>query len=292
VIWAAPHPSGMILPGSASQSLGAALASELGAPLGAVSYDRFADGELLVEVPDSLEEAVVVCATTSSDAHLELLQLQDAAREAGAERVTTVLPYMGYGRQDEAFVPGQPVSARAVARAISTGTDRVVLVSPHERAVADFFDVPCEVVEAAPLLAEPLGDLREPLFLAPDAAARALAERVRDAYGAGAVDHFEKQRDYDTGEVTVHPRATDAAGRDAVIVDDIIATGGTVSGAVSALRDAGAGRVVAACVHPMLAGEARSRLARAGVDRVVATDTIERPSSVVSAAPAVAAALQ
>jgi ribose-phosphate pyrophosphokinase len=282
----------MVLPGSASQSLAAALADELGHPLGAVSYERFADGELLVEVPEGLERAVVVCATVSGDAHLELLQLQDAAREAGAERVTTVLPYMGYARQDRAFVPGQPVSARAVARAVSTGTDRVVLVDPHEPAVAEFFDVPCETVEAAPLLAEPLGDLREPLFLGPDAKALALAERVRDAYGTGTADYFEKHRDYDTGEVTVHPRETDADGRDAVIVDDIVATGGTVAGAAEALQAAGARRVVAACVHPMLAGDARSRLARAGVDRIVATDTVERPASVVSAAPAVARALR
>jgi ribose-phosphate pyrophosphokinase len=284
----------MILPGSASQSLAAALADELDRPLGAVGYERFADGELLVEVPESLAEteAVVVCSTTSSDAHLELLQLQDAAREAGAERVTTVLPYMGYARQDRAFTPGQPVSARAVARAVSTGADRIVLVDPHEPAVAEFFEAPCETVEAAPLLAGPLGDLREPLFLGPDAKALSLAERLRDAYGTGTADYFEKHRDYDTGEVTVHPRETDADGRDAVIVDDIVATGGTVAGAAEALQDAGARRVVAACVHPMLAGNARARLARAGVDRIVATDTVERPCSVVSAAPAVAGALR
>jgi ribose-phosphate pyrophosphokinase len=286
----------VILPASTSQSLAVALATETGRELAPVEYRRFPDGELMAAAPSladaDADEAVVVAATTSSDAHLECVQLQDAAREAGVERVTTVLPYMGYARQDEAFKPGQPVSARAAARAISAGTDRAVLVNPHERAVADFFDVPCATVDATPRLAAALPtDLEAPLFLSPDEGAVELARTVRDAYGRGDTDYFRKQRDRDTGDVTVEPSDAPVVDRDVVVVDDIVATGSTMSEAVALLHERDVGRVLAACVHPMLAGNARTKLARAGVERVVATDTVERDVSVVSAAPVVAGAL-
>jgi ribose-phosphate pyrophosphokinase len=280
----------MILPGSASQSLGAALAAELDEPLAAVEYDRFADGELLARVaePEPVDRAVVVASTVSGDAHVELLQLQDVAGQY-AEEVVTVLPYMGYARQDRAFREGEPVSARAVARALSPGTDRVVCVDPHEPGVGDLFDVPFEAVSAAARLADPLPDLADPLFLAPDASARGLARSVREGYGTGDVDHFEKHRDRDTGEVSVAPSETRAAGRDVVLVDDIVATGGTTSEAIGQL-EAPAG-VFVACVHAMLARNARTRLSRAGVDRVYGTDTVERAETAVSVAPPVADAL-
>ncbi len=274
----------MIVPGSASQEVAAALAAELDEPLAAVEYDRFADGERLVRVPETDDRAVVVAATVSDRAHVELLQLQDAARRR-AEEVVTVLPYMGYARQDEAFEPGQPVSARAVARAVSTGTDRVVVVNPHERAVCDFFEVPCEAVDAAPRLAAPLPALDDPLFLAPDAGAVELAAAVRDAHGGGETDHFQKRRVSDT-DVEIRPSSARTAGRDVVLVDDIVATGATMSTAIDQLSRPA--RVFVACVHPMLTDGARTRLAAAGADGVYGTDTVERPVSAVSAAPAVA----
>ncbi len=285
----------MIVAGSTAQSFATALAAALDEPLAPVRYHRFPDDELLAAAPGfDGDRAVVVCSTTTPAAHLECLQLQDAVREAGASEVVTVLPYMGYARQDRPAAPereadptGYPVSARAVARAVSTGTDRVLTVTPHERAVCEFFDPPAEAVAAAARLAEPLGDLVDPLFLAPDEGARDLARSVRDAYGTGDVDAFEKTRDSGS-EVTLRPAEVAAEGRPAVVVDDIVATGSTTSAAVSALREQGATRVVVACVHPMLVGDARVALARAGADRVVGTDTVERPVSAVSAAPPVA----
>jgi len=276
----------MILSGSSTQQLAAALAAALGADLGRVEYESFPDGEQLVRVPAVDDRAVVVASTDSSDSHVELLQLQDAAREAGASEVVTVLPYMGYARQDEAFEVGQPVSARAVARAVSTGTDRVLTVNPHEQAVLDFFDVPATAVDAAPRLADPLpADLSDPVFLAPDAGATGLAASVRDGYGRGDTDHFEKVR-HSGSDVTVEPSDVDTAGRDVVVTDDIVATGTTMSEAIGALEDPA--RVFVATVHPLLAGNAQLKLANAGVDAVYGTDTIERAVSEVSAAPAVA----
>jgi ribose-phosphate pyrophosphokinase len=257
-----------------------------------VEFEGFPDGELMAQVPYlEGDRAVVVASTVSSDAHVELLQLQDAVREADAEEIVTVLPYMGYARQDEAFEPGQPVSARAMARAISTGTDRVVTVDPHETAILDYFDVTATAVEAAGRLADPLpADLTEPAFLSPDAGAIELAETVADAYGRGTTDYFEKTR-LSGSEIEIEPHDVAVDGRDAVLVDDIIATGSTMAEAVSVLDDQGAARVFVTTVHPLLAANAVTKLARAGVEAVYGTDTIERSVSAVSAAPVVADAL-
>jgi len=282
-----PH---MIVSGSTSQAFAAALADATGRELASVEYDRFPDGELQAAVPGfSGERCVVVGSTVSSDAHLELLQLQDAVREAGAREVTTVLPYMGYARQDRAFSAGEPVSARAVARAISTGTDRVLTVNPHETDVCDFFTVPTDPVDAAGRLAEPLPeDLSDPLFLSPDEGAIGLARTTCDAYGRGVTDYFEKERDYDTGAVQIEPSDAAVADRDVVLVDDIVATGSTMSESIDVLTDRDAARVFVTCVHPMLAADARTKLERAGTTAIFGTDTIERSVSAVSAAPAVA----
>lgn len=286
----------MIFPGSTSQALAGALAQATSRDLVPVEYDRFPDGELLVSTPPvglAGREAVVVVATTTADAHVEALQLQDLAREAGARRVTTVLPYMGYARQDRAFASGQPVSARAVARALSPGTDRIVLVSPHEPSVADRFDAPCSVVDAAPRLAEPLPEeLTDPLFVAPDEGAIDLAETVRESYGVGDVHYFRKERDRDTGAVAVAADGVEPDGRDVVLVDDMVATGSTMSESIAALRaDAAPNGVFVTCVHPLLVGNARTRLSAAGLDGIWGTDTVERDVSAVSVAPLVADAL-
>ena len=282
----------MILPGSASQSLAAELAAELDEALVPVEYERFPDGELLVRLGDVRpERAVVVASTASSDAFVELLQLQDAAREAGASEVVTVLPYMGYARQDEAFNPGEPVSARAVARAISTGADRVVTVNPHEQAVCEFFEPTATAVDAAGRLADPLpSDLTDPLFLAPDEGASDIVSTVRDAYGTGETDYFEKTRHSGT-EVEISPSDASVADRDVVVVDDIVATGSTMSEAIGVVTDRGALRTFVVTVHPLLACNARTKLAHAGVEAVFGTDTLERPVSAVSVAPVVAGEL-
>lgn len=289
----------MIVSGSASQSLAAALARELEEPLADVEYDRFPDGELLAAVPGiaeteadtDLDRAVIVASTVSSDAHIEVLQLQDAVREAGVDEVVTVLPYMGYGRQDAAFESGHPISARAVARAISTGADRVLTVNPHEQDVCEFFEPSATAVNAADQLAEPLPDgLKDPVFLSPDAGAIGLAETVRDAYGAGETDYFEKTRHSGT-EVEISPSGVDVTDRDVVVTDDIIATGSTMSEAVGVLQERGVGRVFVTCVHPLLARNAVTKLSQAGVDAIYGTDTIERQHSTVSVAPTIASNL-
>ena len=287
----------MIIAGRTSQSLAASLASETGRELAAVAYERFPDGEFVVGVPGlAADDVIIVGATTTPRAHLELLQLQDAAREAGVDRITTVLPYMGYARQDKPMAPGSasgtqsgyPISARAMAKAISTGTDRVIVVTPHEQSVLDFFSVPSRAVDGTTALAGGLpASLHDPLFVSPDAGARDIATSMRDAYGRGTIDHFEKTRQ-DAETVSIEPSDADPANRDVVLIDDIVATGGTASEAVRLLTEKHAARVIVTCVHAVLAERARTRLARAGVDRIIATDTIEVPETSVSVAPTIA----
>jgi len=150
--------------------------------------------------------------------------------------------------------------------------------------------VPATAVDAAPRLADPLpADLSDPVFLAPDAGATGLAASVRDGYGRGDTDHFEKVR-HSGSDVTVTPSDIDVSGRDVVVTDDIVATGSTMSEAIAALDDPD--RVYVACVHPLLAGNARLKLANAGAEAVYGTDTLERAVSTVSAAPAIADALE
>lgn len=282
----------MIVPGSSSQALASALATELNNPLAAVTYDQFPDGETLAAVPEfDGDRAIIVATTDTNDTWIELLQLQDAVIEAGATEVITVIPYMGYTRQDRAFKSGHPVSARAMARAVSPTTDRVILINPHERSVADFFDGHATICDAAPHLAESLpSGLSEPLFVAPDAGAIELATAVRDEYGTGSTDYFEKTRHSGT-DVDMNITDTNISTRDVVVVDDIIATGVTMSTAVGHLNDGGAARVYIGCIHPLLARGARTRLERAGIERIIGTDTIEREVSAVSVAPTVAAAI-
>lgn len=282
----------MIVPGSATQALAAELAAETGHDLAGVTYDQFPDGERYLQVTgvETGDHAIVVASTVDDGSHIEVLQLQDAVREAGAGEVTTVIPYFGYARQEQAFQDGEPASARAIAKAISTGTDRVLTVNPHETLVCEYFTVPATALDAAPHLAEPLGELTEPLFLAPDAGARALAEAVRDAYGTGTIDHFEKERHSGT-EVEIEPSDADVAGRDVVLVDDIVTTGSTMSESVAELGDRDPGRIVVSCIHPVFARSAYLKLKRAGVEAVYGTDTIEHHTSAVSVAPVIADSL-
>jgi len=282
----------MILSGSASQTLAARIAAVTGEPLGAAEVKYFPDGELNVEVTETISNrAIVVISTISNDAHIEALLLQDAARQAGAEEVVTVVPYPGYARQNRKYQPGDIVSLRTVARALSPGTDRVVTVNPHEEDAEEMFDVPAVAIDASHRLAEPLpNDLADPVFLGTDANARPLAESVREAYGAGAVDHLVPPAGSAASE-ELSTVETAVDGRDVVFVDDFVATGATMSTAASAAADAGAERIIATCVHPLLASGAWSKLLRAGVEDMYATDTLERIVSDVTVAPVIADAL-
>lgn len=280
----------MIVAGSASQVLAARVATETGRQLAEVEYEEFPDSERIVRVPGATDENVAVVASTPTDsAYVELLQILDACSDASS--IDLVLPYMGYARQDKQFEEGEPVSARALASALPR-VESVTTVNVHESAILeDWFDADEKNdLDATPLLADAL-DADDALVVSPDEGARELAESLADALGDADADHLVKER-ISGDEVRIHPKSLDAEGRDTVVVDDMVATGGTMSEAIEMLREQGARSVHAACVHPVFARNAVLRLYSAGAETVVATDTLSTALSKVSVAPVVARSLE
>lgn len=271
----------------ASQVLGARLAGRLGVETIDVKFSRFPDGELSLARGATDGETVIVGSVTDADSFMELLLLIDACDESAN---TLVLPYMAYARQDKRFRPGEPLSVRAVARALSTGVDRVLTVNIHDAETLPHFRVPARNLSIAPeigrFLVERGGD---PLVLSPDDGAAAFAAEVA-AVGGFSTDYLDKKR-LSGDRVEIRPKSLPVRGREAVIVDDIISTGGTLAAAARMLLDQGATGVRAACVHGVFAGGALLHLAAAGVAEVACSDTIERANSCITAVDGIAAAL-
>jgi ribose-phosphate pyrophosphokinase len=277
----------VVLAGSASAPFAHELARLLGTRLAPGEAKRFPDGEGYVRILDPVRgQDVVVVQSTAPDANLvELLLWQDAAWEAGARSVSTVVPYLGYARQDRAFQPGEAVSSRAAAKAIAAGTDRVLTIDPHKPEILHFFGGKGHAASAVPQLAHQLKAWGVDVVLAPDKGARDRAEEAARLIGAKA-DHLEKTR-LSATEVRMQAKSLDVQGRRVAIVDDLIASGGTMLTAAQQLKAQGATQVYAACTHGLFTGGAVPRLLAGGIDRILTTDTVaSHGCTVVSAAPA------
>jgi len=272
-----------------SQVLAARVAEKLGVPLVEAIFRRFPDGELYLKFGELDDETLIISSIVDNDMFVQTLLAIDAADRSAK---TLVIPYLGYSRQDKRFSPGEPISARAVARALSTGVERVYVINIHDRSVLEQFSVPAGEISIAPAIGSYVGDLRldNPLILAPDEGAVDLASEVA-VVGGWDCDHLVKTR-LSGEDVRIAPKTVDVAGRDVVIVDDIISTGGTLATAARMLRDQGAVSIHAACVHGVLTSGAYTRLLVAGVSSVVSSDTCESASSLISAANAIATAIR
>lgn len=272
-----------------SQVLAARVAEKLGVPLVETIFRRFPDGELYLKCGELDDETLIISSIVDNDMFVQTLLAIDAADRSAK---TLVIPYLGYSRQDKRFSPGEPISARTIARALSTGVGRVYVINIHDRSVLSYFGVPSKGITIAPAIGSYVGDLRlkNPLVLAPDEGAIGLASEVA-AVGGWDCDHLVKTR-LSGEEVKIAPKTVDVAGRDVVIVDDIISTGGTLATAARMLRDQGANSIHAACVHGVLTSGAYTRLRAAGVSSVVSSDTCESASSLISAANAIATAIR
>ena len=272
-----------------SQVLASKLAKALEIPLIHTQFKAFPDGELYLRNGDPDGETVIVAGFAGSDSLVQTLLLTDACE--GSD-ITLVLPYMGYARQDKKFNPGEPVSARAMAAALSRGVSRVITVNIHESTVLDHFTVPAADVTLAPDIGAHIATLglEDPLVLGPDGGAAAFSRDVAAA-GGWKADHLTKTR-LSGEEVKIAPKEVDVQDRDVVIVDDIISTGGTLATAAGMLREQGAASVRAACVHGVFASAGYARLAAAGLEAVMSSDTIESAASAYTAAGAIARALR
>ena len=274
----------MILTGSAHPTLAGAIAQHLGSALAACQVARFPDGEAHVDIRESVRARDVYVVQPTSppgDGHLiELLFLADACRRAGADRVTAVMPYFAYARQDRRVSGREALAARVVAELIETsGVDRVVAVDLHTPAVEGFFTIPLEHVSALPLLADAVGNTlaNRGVVVAPDLGAVKLAERyARRLQLPMATVHKVR---LSAEAVQVRTVGGDVQGRAPLIVDDMLSTGATVEAAVRALLAAGCEPTVTVVVtHGIFAGPARQRLQDLPIARLLTTDSVPIPS--------------
>ncbi|MGE5760049.1 MAG: ribose-phosphate diphosphokinase [Gemmatimonadota bacterium] len=273
-----------IVAGTAHPSLAAAVASALGCALTACEVERFPDGELRPVVVSVRGEDVYVVQPTGPpvNEHLvELLLVLDACRRAGADRVTAVVPYFGYARQDRRARTGEAVGARVVADAlVSAGAQRLVVVDPHTAALEAMCGVPVEMLGAAPVLARALEPTiaEDAVVVAPDLGAVKLAERFAALLGR-SVAVVRKTRVSGTS-VRAAELVGDVRGCAAVIVDDMISTGGTIEAAARVLHSLGARNgIVVAATHGLLVGPACDRLVTAGLQRLLITDSLPAVAS-------------
>ncbi len=289
----------LVVPGTSSPLLAQRLAGVCGYQIAKVGYRVFPDGESYVRVEDDLkgEVAVVVqsCPPPQDKRIMELLQLIDASLRAGASKVVAVVPYLAYSRQDKVFLPYEALSSKIIARAIeAVGASSLVTVNVHSELVLSYFErIRALSVDAFPEIADYLGslDLKDPLVLSPDKKRYPDAQKVAELVN-GEAAFLEKRRDLETGEVTTEERALVIKGRDVVIVDDIISTGGTIVNAARIVSKDNPRRIIAACVHGLYAANALEKLAAAGVKEVISTDTIESQTSRVTAAKTIASAVR
>jgi ribose-phosphate pyrophosphokinase len=253
-------------------------------------FKKFPDGELYTRVIDkfSSDNITIIQSTVTDSDFVSLLQIIDACSDAS--RINVVIPYMGYARQDKQFKPGEPVSARAIARAIKA--DTVYTINIHDESVLDHFDAKAVNLDATPVIGKYIKNLKlkDPLIISPDDGAIGLAQNASKDIGID-YDFLEKTRL--SGEnVSIKPKNVAVKGRDVIILDDIISTGGTMAETITLLRQHGAHDVYTACVHPVLSNNAVLKLFKAGVKAIIATDTIDKGVSVVSAAPVIAEAIR
>ena len=270
-----------LMTGNANPLLARAIADYCGQPLSAALVRRFADEEIFVEIGENVrgEDVFVIQSTgyPANDNLMELLIMIDALRRASARRITAVMPYMGYARQDRKPGPRTPISAKLVANLVTTaGANRVLSVDLHAGQIQGFFDIPTDNLYAAPVMAEDIGRRyagRNLMVVSPDVGgvvrARALARRLDNA----PLAIVDKRRER-AGESEVMNIIGEVEGRCCVLIDDIVDSAGTLCNAAAALRAAGAEQVVAYVTHGVLSGSAAERVEASALSELVITDSI------------------
>ncbi len=270
-----------LLTGNSNPALARAIADYLELPLTEASVRRFADEEVFVEIHENVrgEDMFVIQSTSfpANDNLMELLICIDALRRASATRITAVLPYFGYARQDRKPGPRTPISAKLVANLITTaGADRVLAVDLHAGQIQGFFDIPTDNLYAAPVMAADIlhhSSSDNLMVVSPDVGgvvrARALARRLDNA----PLAIVDKRRDK-PGQSEVQNIIGDVKDRNCILIDDIIDSGGTLCNAAAALMDAGAASVTAYLTHGVLSGSAVERVNGSALKELVITDTI------------------
>ncbi|MCB0368997.1 MAG: ribose-phosphate pyrophosphokinase [Bdellovibrionales bacterium] len=296
-----------IFSGNSNQELAKKVAEIAGVPLGYSGVTSFADGEIQVEIHESVRgKHVFVIQSTCppvNQNYMELFIMLDALKRASAAHITAVIPYYGYARQDRKVAPRAPISAKCIADLLTTaGADRVVSVDLHAAQIQGFFNVPVDHLFAIPTLArtfrERYGHGNDYVVVSPDAGgverARAFAKRIESSMAI-----IDKRRTGPNEAKALH-LIGDVKGKIAIIVDDMVDTAGTLTQAVDSLLKHGASKVLALATHPVLSGPAISRLKESPIEKLIVTDSIPLTQAaiesgkieVVSVAPVLAEAIK
>ena len=266
--------------GTANPALAERIAAYLDIPVGRAKVGRFSDGEINVEIGDNVRGRDVfliqpTCAPTN-DNLMALLILTDACKRASAGRITGVIPYYGYARQDRKVAPRVPITAKLVADLLgSAGLDRVLTMELHAGQIQGFFDIPVDNLYSSALICNHLErnvDLSNAVVVSPDAGGVERARVVAKRLGVGLAIIDKRRRAANVAEVM--NIIGDVRGKVAIIIDDMIDTAGTLTRGAQALADAGAHQVFAAATHPVLSGPAVERIEASVIERVLVTDTI------------------
>jgi ribose-phosphate pyrophosphokinase len=271
----------LLLSGTANRALSEEVAEHLGQPLCHLTIRRFADGEIFVKIDENVRgRDVYIIQSTNPPAEnmMELLLLMDAAKRASAARVTAVIPYFAYARQDRKDQPRVAISAKLMANMVSmAGADRVLGMDFHQHQMQGFFDLPVDHLYAAPVLVNHFRQkqLHDPVVVAPDVGSAKMARGFAKRLNATLAIIDKRRPSANIAEVV--NVVGEVAGRDCVIPDDMIDTAGTMSEAVHALKRLGARDIYCCATHALLSGPAVDRLAAAPVTEVVVTNTIAIP---------------
>lgn len=287
----------IILPGPASQDLAKRLAVALKTRLVPVFFKNFPDGESYIRIDSDIQdEDVIIVQTTSPPQDEKMMQLflmSSAAKDQGAQRITAVVPYFAYSRQDKIFLVGEVFSAKTVVDILKTcGVTQIITVNAHNPAVLESFTVPVKDLSAIPLLAEYFRDqsFEGAVSLSMGKKGLATAKEAADVL-KGTCDYIPTRRDRHTGKVSIEEKPLKIKGKAVIFFDDIISSGGTIVKAVAHAKNQGAAKVYVACVHALLIANAKEKIMQSGAEEVVGTDSVPSPVSVVSVAPILARAL-
>ena len=290
-----------LISGTAHPELAKAIAAEVGRDLAKAHVARFPDGEVDIKIDEDLRgRDVFVLQPTCppvNDNWVELLLLLDTLRRASAGRITAVMPYYGYARKDRKDEGRVPISAKVVANTlVSSGAERLVTLDMHAAQIQGFYDIPVDHLYARPVLLDAVEELgvENPVVVTPDVGGTKMARAYAKRLGADLA--IVDKRRISGSETVVEHVIGDVKGRNCVIVDDMISTGGSITQAADTLKRAGADRIVIAVSHAVFCGPAVERLENAPVDTVLVTDTIpleRKPKNLhtVSVAPLVARAI-
>lgn len=277
----------MVFAGTSSKQLARKIADRLGIELGDVRVERFKDGEVYVRFDESIRGADIFLVQSTStpvnESLMELLIMINAAKLASAHRITAVMPWYGYSRQDKKSSPREPITARLVAQLLeAAGVDRVLTMDLHAGQIQGFFQIPVDHMTATPILADHFserqfaGDFAEGLVVvSPDAGRAKLANHFAEKLGARLAVLAKQRPEHNEAEVTF--LIGDVDGKAALLIDDMIDTAGTLVQAVTALEREGARRIIACGVHAVLSGPAVDRLKAAPLEEIVVTNSIPLP---------------